>query len=109
MKRLAAVLALLLSPPAWAHGGSDWLLAVAASYSAVLLGAGCGLWAAWWSGLTLKRLLPLYTTALLALAAWLGTDDWPFALGLVAIACVLISGAYLATRWVGRLVRRRKP
>jgi len=108
VRRFVPLLLALVSPAAWAHGGSDWMFAVTASYSAVLLGAACGLGAAWKAWLTLWRLLPVYALGLLALAFWLGTLDWPWVLGLVAIACVLISGAFVATRKVGRLLRSRR-
>ncbi|MBH9578299.1 hypothetical protein [Inhella proteolytica] len=98
-----------LSPAAWAHGGSDWMLAVAVSYSAVLLGMGAGLWAVWRPGPGLLRLLALYALALLGLAVWMGADDWPLTLGLIAIGCVLFSGAYGCLRWVGRWLRRPRP
>ena len=97
----------LISPAVHAHGGSDWMLAVAASYSAVLVGGACGVWAAWRQGVNLLRLLPPYALALAALAVWMKTEDWPFAAGLIAIACVLLAGAFFTTRWLTRLLRRR--
>lgn len=104
-----ALLAAGLSPAAWAHGGSDWMLAVVISYSAVLLGLGAGLWAVWRPGPGLVRLLLLYALALLALAVWMGADDGPLTLGLIAIGCLLFSGAYGCLLWVGRWLRRPKP
>ncbi|MBB5205179.1 glucose dehydrogenase [Inhella inkyongensis] len=108
MRSTLLLLALaLLSPAAQAHGGSDWMLAVSASYSAVLVGGACGVWAAWRQGVNLWRLLPPYALALAALAVWMNTQDWPFAAGLIAIACVLLAGAFFTTRWLTRLLRRR--
>lgn len=101
-------LSLLLALPcaAWAHDGGDWMLAVTASYSAVLLGAGAGVLAAWQPALGLWRWVLLYALGLGALTLfWQPADRW-LALLVLALACVLTAGSFGVLRWLARRLRR---
>ncbi|MBH9552012.1 hypothetical protein [Inhella gelatinilytica] len=103
--RVLAVLWLGLPTAALAHGGSDWMLAVTASYSSVLLGGAAGVLAAWKPALTLPRWVLVYGLLLGALTwAWQVTDTG-LALTVLALACVLTAGAFGVLRWVARRVR----
>lgn len=90
---------------ALAHGGTDWMLAVTASYSSVLLGGVAGVLAAWWSRLTLPRWVLVYGLALCALTLNWRVTDSGLALTVVALSCLLTAGTFGVLRWVGRRVR----
>ena len=101
-----APLALWLPLAAQAHSGGDWMLAVTASYSAVLLGAGAGVLAAWQPALGLWRWVLLYALGLGALTLfWQPADRW-LALLVLALACVLTAGSFGVLRWLARRLRR---
>jgi len=103
-RRLLA-LGLLLPAAAQAHSGADWMLAVTASYSAVLLGAGAGVLAAWRPALGLRRWVLLYALGLGALTLYWQPGDLWLALLVLALACVLTAGTFGVLRWLARRLR----
>lgn len=100
-----------LAAPAWAAdpagGAGDWLLAVGASYAAVLLGASAGVLAAWWPPLHLARWLLSFGGLLLAvMVAWQPADT-TLAAWVLGLTTGVSGAAFGVLRWLARRWRQR--
>jgi hypothetical protein len=89
-----------------ASGGGDWLLAVTASYSAVLLGAAAGVLGAWQPALGLGRWVLIYGLGMGTLALLWQPGDPVMAVVVLAFSCILTAGAFGVLRWLARRLRR---
>lgn len=110
MKRLIALLPWLSAPACAAGpagGASDWLLAVGASYAAVLLGVAAGVLAAWWPRLSLPRWLLAFGGLLLAVMLAWQPQDWTLAAWVLGLTTGVSGGAFGVLRWLARRWRRR--
>ncbi|MBN8505377.1 MAG: hypothetical protein J0L58_12965 [Burkholderiales bacterium] len=83
----------------------DWLLAVGASYGAVLMGAGAGVLAGFWPRLSLPRWMLVYVTLLAMVMGIWRPADWTLSAWVLGLTTAVSGGAFGVLRW---LVRRRR-